>query len=1549
MKLKQQLFLIALLIISVTNAFAQISFDSPEELEKAANDAFDAKQYEKAKPLFSQLLSLNALNANYNYRFGVCILYTEADPLKPLPYIEGGASTDGVNPEAFYFLGKAYQVNYRFDDAINYFQKGQKSGYSAEGVDFDRCIQECRNGKLLYNDAIQFDPAQDKEVIEAEFYRPYDFRKLKGKVIPMPPNFKTKYDEKNLKGTFVYTPSSSQALFYASYGEDGANAKDLYRVNRLPNGEWALPLRLPDVINTKYDEDFAFFDDETQILYFASKGHNTMGGYDVFKSVYNAEKNEWSQPINLQFPINSPWDDFLYVSDPDGKVAFFTSKRATEVGKIRVFKTLLHDPSKVELSIVEGTYEDKTDSIYNYMLASVIDPKTNQVVGKYRSNKETGKYVLILPPQNDYTMDVGPREAAGFKFDLDVPQHEPTKPLEQSLAYDNSTGEGTVTLTNYFDAAGKPDSVSVVKNRPKEEVEVAMVDMPDPTEILAARKANLKEKEKAEQAKLAELAAAEKRTLAVEKARQDSLFNANLLAEVARKDSIAKAEQLALKQAQEKATADSLAAAEAAKAEALAAAQEKAIADSIARIEELALEAAVEREKFVADSISMAKKEAERLAAERQKVVADSIAEMERLAQEKAVSDSLAKAQELALMEAAEQEQLIADSLAKAEQVAAELALAKEKAIADSIAEEEERIMAAALEREQFVADSIAREEELAQEIAIKKARLDSLKASLATQVVESDVEEVVENTEVDLEEERKRQENLAKLAALKEEKKLAAEREKAVADSIANAEEMALKAAAEREKFVADSIAKAEELALKAKLEREKIAADSISKAEELALAVAEKALADSIVEAEAEKERLAQIEREVEEAKARALKDSVVEVDVAQADEKEEASFEDILKEMQEKEAEILAQEGAEKKVTKEPVVAENAGSSEEMAQEVEDSLESKEVISEADLFLQTIANLEQQKLQQEQEIAAENAKAEEERKAQAEAKKLAAAQKDTAAIVEGKEGHLHEMAEATGDSTVKGVEPVKFDGEPDLEVESLALKSEADPNAYLATLAEIEAEMELENKSNSKSYQLQDLTPKKDKAEKDIDPVLAEKLEEDRKVIEEHQRIAAEKEAALKEQMQRDRQVVENVITEEEETELADIEAELLEGLEKQSEPESQPSEMPTEVIAEEDEIFEEKQEEVAEVVEVKAEEAVELTEEEIAEVIQPEEEVVETTIESEAVEPEVLEEVELELIAEADKVLQEVVEEASTTEVEVEEVESASEAVEEVVESTPEPVVEAEEELVAEADEVMEEILKEEPMEVETSETVAEEKEEVAVEETVLTESVEETTTVNEVVEEEKAVEISAVKEEVAAAEAGAGRIHLLDPALRDYGKRKADFSGIENKTMKRMVQRMRAEDVGRLAVLKNMKNQWVDAGKTQESLKEIKSNTRNQDVLAVVADRPTREERVREPFDKNDLRERENVFYKLDLKLTTAGVSETVSNAMTPEQSMTFFMPEFQIATGYFTSLADAEAEKRYYKNRGFEAVQVVAFHNGEQISLSDVASIPFVD
>lgn len=1277
MVLKLRLLLFFFLIVSNLSSFAQVSFDSQEELEKAASEFFQSQQYDKAKPLYSQLLSLNALDPNYNYRFGVCILYTEADPLKPLPYIEGGANSSGVNTEAFYFLGKAYQFNYRFDDAITYYQKAVNAGYSSANVDLTKSIQECRNGKLFYSD-VEFAPAQNKEVIESEFYRPYDFRKLKGKVIPMPPTFKTKYDQKNLKGTVVYTPSNSRTLIYASYGEDGTNGKDLYRVNRLPNGEWALPQRLPDNINTAYDEDFAFFDEQSSTLFFASKGHNTMGGYDIFRSVYSVEKNAWLQPSNLQYPINSPFDDFLYVSDPNGKVAFFTSKRDSELGKLRVLKTLLHDPSQVELSVVEGTYEDKTDSIYNYMLATVFDPKTNKVLGKYRSHKETGKYVLILPPQNDYTLDVGPNESSGFQFELDVPKHEETKTLRQDITYDVDGSEGKVILTNHFNSTGKKDSIELATTRSKSEVENGMVELPDPEVTLAARKKSQETEKEKEAQQLEELAALEEAKLMAELAKVDSLKAvkqaaleaeaARLKAESAKRDSVAKAEANLKAQL----------------------AQEKAIADSIAEVE-LAL-----------------------------------------AAQQKNTADSLAQAKEREIAAAREQ--------AKAAE--AEAKLARERAVNDSIA---------AAERAAFEAVLLAKEQ----------TEKDSVEAELAS-----------ENQQ------------------------------------------------------------------------------------------------------------------------------------------EPDSESFDELLKEMQEKEAEILAKQSDSERseevvpvvdsteIKTEPVLT----SEEETVAVSADSLQTEELISEADLFLQTLAELEEQKEAQKKEVEAENARLVEEKAKQAELELAAVVEVDAGSLSGSEESQ--ELTVALAD-TVKRTVPETANASE----QPVALKSDADPNEYLASLAEIEAEMEADQANNNKSYELKELEPIVDGAA-DIEPKLQQMIDADKKALEEHRKIAEQKEKELKAQMAREKEVLpelsDDATTDDE---LAQIEAELLDVSEKNAgkklkidgvKATEELEQTESELIAEEGQVVSE----LETIEEQKLEESQPSVEVELVEPAQPEVTGKETAEEAE-------------MIAEAEEVMNELLVQEKETSLEVE-----------VSENTVDTdVVDTETAQIANVD----------ANEVET--------EEVNIQET--GNEVDQAQELESVETEEMGSEVDT--EDMTMSVSGQ-RIPFLEPALRDYSERtKPSFKSVKNPTLRRMIKRMRAEDIGRLAVLKNMKNQWVDSGKTQKSLESIKQNERNQEVLANLIEPTAREEKVRKPFDKNDTRTRDGVSYKLDFKLVSASVSETVSESMAPEQAMTFAMPEFSIASDYFQNLADARAEMRYYKQRGFDAVKVVAYQNGNLITLSDAENIPFVD
>ncbi|PCH92965.1 MAG: hypothetical protein COB85_07665 [Bacteroidetes bacterium] len=144
-------------------------------------------------------------------------------------------------------------------------------------------------------------------------------------------------------------------LFYSSYGKLGTS-KDIYLVKKRSNGDWGTPEILSIVINTDYDEEYPVMYPNSNILYFCSKGHNSMGGYDIFKSAYDSSSGTWSKPTNLEFAINSADDDILYLTTPDELTAYFSSKRSSILGKINVYKVRLKERPG-EAPIVASTAE----------------------------------------------------------------------------------------------------------------------------------------------------------------------------------------------------------------------------------------------------------------------------------------------------------------------------------------------------------------------------------------------------------------------------------------------------------------------------------------------------------------------------------------------------------------------------------------------------------------------------------------------------------------------------------------------------------------------------------------------------------------------------------------------------------------------------------------------------------------------------------------------------------------------------------------------------------------------------------------------------------------------------------------------------------------------------------------------------------------------------------------------------------------------------------------------------------------------------------------
>jgi outer membrane protein OmpA-like peptidoglycan-associated protein len=102
------------------------------------------------------------------------------------------------------------------------------------------------------------------------------------------------------------------------------------------------------------DEDAPVLSADGLTLYFCSRGHDSMGGYDIFRSTYDATSGTWSKPLNLGYPFNSPADDIYFIPDSLNTIFHLASNREGTIGQEDLFVIKMH--SNV---LVKGRVTDK--------------------------------------------------------------------------------------------------------------------------------------------------------------------------------------------------------------------------------------------------------------------------------------------------------------------------------------------------------------------------------------------------------------------------------------------------------------------------------------------------------------------------------------------------------------------------------------------------------------------------------------------------------------------------------------------------------------------------------------------------------------------------------------------------------------------------------------------------------------------------------------------------------------------------------------------------------------------------------------------------------------------------------------------------------------------------------------------------------------------------------------------------------------------------------------------------------------------------------------
>jgi outer membrane protein OmpA-like peptidoglycan-associated protein len=394
-------------------------------------------QCENAKEFVSHPLDYEIVNlgANINTPFSDYAPVISADETMLIFTSKRNTTTGGGVDDNNYYFEDVY-VSYK--DSVGAWGLAKGIGKPINTNDHDACIGLSPDGQKLFIYRSTRKHAEDIFVTD-----------LEGATWKEPVKLGTNVNTGHWESHASIT-ADEQTLYFTSSKPGGKGGKDIFVSKRLPNGEWGPPVDLSEKVNTEFDEDGPFIHPDGKTLFFSSMGHKSMGGYDIFKTVYDEDSQTWSEPENVGYPLNTADDDLFLVWSADGTRAYFSSIRPDSYGEKDIYMAKKKEVSNFVV-VLKGKVLDKKTKKAVAATITVHNLTTNQMVGVFNSNSATGKYVVVLPVGKDFSVTA---EAPGYVFHsehVDVPKPDAFVEIDKLIELEPiGTKDKVATLSNVF-------------------------------------------------------------------------------------------------------------------------------------------------------------------------------------------------------------------------------------------------------------------------------------------------------------------------------------------------------------------------------------------------------------------------------------------------------------------------------------------------------------------------------------------------------------------------------------------------------------------------------------------------------------------------------------------------------------------------------------------------------------------------------------------------------------------------------------------------------------------------------------------------------------------------------------------------------------------------------------------------------------------------------------------------------------------------------------------------------------------------------------------
>jgi len=210
-------------------------------------------------------------------------------------------------------------------------------------------------------------------------------------IIKLNRNINTKYYESHAS-----VSADGKKLYFTSNREGGKGGLDIYISEIDATGDWGIPVNLGVTVNTAYNEDNPFITANDSLLYFCSEGHNSMGGYDNYRS--HLENNGWGKPENLGYPINSTDDDKFFQPANNGLNACYSMK--TDYKQRDLFYLGIGGPDVNQIYEIAGNLhlDDTSSTGLENCYIAVLNKISGETLFRTSPDPASGTYSMTVAP-----------------------------------------------------------------------------------------------------------------------------------------------------------------------------------------------------------------------------------------------------------------------------------------------------------------------------------------------------------------------------------------------------------------------------------------------------------------------------------------------------------------------------------------------------------------------------------------------------------------------------------------------------------------------------------------------------------------------------------------------------------------------------------------------------------------------------------------------------------------------------------------------------------------------------------------------------------------------------------------------------------------------------------------------------------------------------------------------------------------------------------------------------------------------------------------------